>query len=144
MNNVRFWSVFCEDVRIEHDNKCSLIGVMPTVALGNEPFKFRQLCLVYSTEFPFSVDEAEVSHQVTTKGDVKGLAPKFIEDTFNFKKPDRFAEEDIWQVITYISSEGVEVKGDAVISVKIKVGGEEFASDLRFFEIPDDSSSPNE
>jgi hypothetical protein len=106
---------------------------MPTVAVGDEPLKFRQLCLVYSTEFPFSVEEAHVSHEVNVEGDVRGLEEKFLKNSFVFKRPQRLADEDVWQVITYISSEGVEIAGDAIISAKIRVGDAEFNSDLRFF-----------
>jgi hypothetical protein len=137
VTETRFWSVFCEDVRIEHDQRCSLIGVMPTVAIGDEAFKFRQLCLVYSTEFPFSVKTAKVSHKVTVIGDIQGLEGQFLQDTYEFRRPDNIAGEDLWQVITYITSEKVEISGNASVTAEISVGRKKFISDLRFYQSPD-------
>lgn len=136
MSSLRSWALFCEDVRIEHDNKFSLVGVIPTVGIGSEPFRFRQLCLVYSIELPISVEYVTVSHEILVTGDVKGLTLNFLKESSKLVQPDKNANEDIWQVITYLTTENVEIKGEAMISAKITVGDEEILSDIRFYQVP--------
>lgn len=124
MTKIKTWCLFCEDVRIEHDYRCTLIAVSPSVAIITEPLKMRQLCLVFSCEFPIELDVVTLQHEMEVLGSISEISEKFKSGQHRFERPQAVANEKTWQVITYLIQDKVEFEGSA--SIKARIWGDGF------------------
>jgi hypothetical protein len=127
VNKIKTWSLFCEDVRIEHDYRCTLVGVSPSVAIIAEPLKMRQMCLVFSCEFPIDLDVVELQHEIEVTGSVSEISEKFKSGRHRFERPTAVASEKTWQVITYLVQDKVEFDGSA--SMRARIWGDDFSDE---------------
>lgn len=135
MTKIDTWCLFCEDVRIEHDYRCTLVGVTPSVAVSTEPLKMRQLCLVFSCEFPITLDAVELQHDIAVVGSVSELSERFKSGTHRFERPEAVANEKSWQVITYLVQDRIEFEGNASITARIWGEGFEDHASITVVEV---------
>ena len=134
--DAKIWALFCEDVRIEHDQRCTLVGVMPSVAIvEDEPFKLRQLCLVFSAVMSVKLADVNCQYSLDVQGDVSGLNDNIISGNSVFTKTKEITDEDVWQVITYIPSADIIIRGPARITARIKIGNSVETTSIKFFQI---------